>query len=249
MLVSSRNHMRIAIISDIHSNLEAFRQVLTDIDQSGVDRVVCLGDNVGYGPEPEGVINLIRDQNIPCVMGNHELAIVQPKYQDSMNLSARRSLLITQKLISGHTLNYMKGLKASFVFHGSLCVHGCPPDSVITYLFRVSRAKLKEIFLSMKEKICFVGHTHDLEITQFDGKEITRTPLSKGVLPLEAKHRYIINVGSVGQPRDGDNRAKYVIWDSASRQMDVRHIPYDIAKTAHRILELGFPEFNAQRLW
>ena len=249
MLVSSRNHMRIAIISDIHSNLEAFRQVLTDIDQSGVDRVVCLGDNVGYGPEPEGVINLIRDQNIPCVMGNHELAIVQPKYQDSMNLNARRSLLITQKLISAHTLNYMKGLKASFVFHGSLCVHGCPPDSVTTYLFRVSRAKLKEIFVSMKEKICFVGHTHDLEINQFDGKVITRRPLSKGVLPLEAKHRYIINVGSVGQPRDGDNRAKYVIWDSTSRQIDVRYIAYDIAKTASRILELGFPEFNARRLW
>ena len=241
--------MRVAIISDIHSNLEAFRQVLTDIDQSAVDRVVCLGDNVGYGPEPEGVVNLIRDQDIPCVLGNHELAIVEPKYQDLMNPNARESLLLTQKLISPHTLDYMKGLKASLVFQGSLCVHGCPPDSVITYLFQVSRAKLKEIFLSMKEKICFVGHTHNLGIIQFDGKEITRSPLSKGVHPLEAKQRYIINVGSVGQPRDGDNKAKYVIWDTASHQVDVRYVAYDIAKTASRILELGFPEFNAQRLW
>jgi len=241
--------MRTAIISDIHSNLEAFRQVLTDIDQSGVDRVVCLGDNVGYGPEPEAVVDLIRDQDIPCVMGNHELAIVEPRYQDLMNPNARESILLTQRLISAHTVNYMKGLKASLVFHGSLCVHGCPPESVITYLFQVSRAKLKEIFLSMKERICFVGHTHNLGIIQFDGEKMTRRPLSKGVFPLKGKQSYIINVGSVGQPRDGDNRAKYVIWDSASRQVDVRFIAYDIARTASRILELGFPEFNARRLW
>jgi len=241
--------MRVAVISDIHSNLEAFRQVLTDIDQSGVDRVVCLGDNVGYGPEPEGVVNLIRDQDIPCVLGNHELAIVEPRYLDLMNPNARESILLTQRLISAHTVTYMKGLKACLVFQGSLCVHGCPPESVTTYLFQVSRAKLKEIFLSMKERICFVGHTHNLGIIQFDGEKMTRRPLSKGVFPLKAKQSYIINVGSVGQPRDGDNRAKYVIWDTASRQVDVRFIAYDIAKTASRILELGFPAFNARRLW
>ena len=241
--------MRIAIISDIHSNLEAFTQVLTDIEQSRVDRVVCLGDNVGYGPEPEAVVNLIRDQDIPCVMGNHELAIVEPRYLDAMNPNARESILLTQKLISEQTVTYMKGLKACLIFQGSRCVHGCPPESVITYMFQISRAKLKEIFLSMKERICFVGHTHNLEIIQFDGEKMTRRPLSKGVSPLKAKRSYIINVGSVGQPRDGDNRAKYVIWDSACRQVDVRFIAYDIAKTARRILELGFPEFNARRLW
>ncbi|MGD8513571.1 MAG: metallophosphoesterase family protein [Deltaproteobacteria bacterium] len=241
--------MRIAIISDIHSNLEAFRQVLTDIDQSGVDRVVCLGDNVGYGPEPEAVVHLIRDKDIPCVMGNHELAIVEPRCQDLMNPNARESILLTQRLISAQTVNYMKGLKPCLIFQGSLCVHGCPPDSITTYLFQISRAKLKGIFLSMKERICFVGHTHNLEIIQFDGEKMTRRPLSKGVFPLKPEQSYIINVGSVGQPRDGDNRAKYVIWDSASHQVDVRFIPYDIAKTASRILELGFPEFNARRLW
>jgi predicted phosphodiesterase len=241
--------MRIAIISDIHSNLEAFRQVLTDIDQSRVDRVVCLGDNVGYGPEPEAVVNLIRDQDIPCVMGNHELAIVEPRYLDVMNPNARESILLTQRLISQQTVNYMKGLKPCLVFQGSRCVHGCPPASVITYMFQVSQAKLKGIFLSMKERICFAGHTHDLEIIDFDGEKTTRRPLSEGVCPLKAKHSYIINVGSVGQPRDRDNRAKYVIWDRDCRQVHVRCIAYDIAKTASRILELGFPAFNARRLW
>ena len=101
----------------------------------------------------------------------------------------------------------------------------------------------------MEEKICFVGHTHVLEIIQFDGKVITRSRLSEGLFLLEAEHHYIVNVGSVGQPRDGDNRAKYVIWDTSSSHVDVRFVAYDIAKTASKILELGFGEFNAQRLW
>jgi predicted phosphodiesterase len=241
--------MRIAVISDIHSNLEAFRQVLADIDKSRVDSVVCLGDNIGYGPDPEAVVNLIRKQDIPCVMGNHELAIVEPRYQDRMNPTALESLLLTQELLSAEALDYVKTLNTSLRFHRSLCVHGCPPDSVTTYMFQVSMAQLEKIFLAMKEKICFVGHTHVLEIIQFNGKEVTRTGLSKGVIPLQENEHYIINVGSVGQPRDGDNRAKYVIWNDKAGELDVRYVEYDIAKTARRILELGFPEFNARRLW
>jgi predicted phosphodiesterase len=241
--------MRIAVVSDIHGNLEALRRVLADIDQSGIDSVVCLGDNVGYGPEPEGVVNLIRERNIPSVMGNHELAIVEPRYVVRINPTARKSILLTQKFISQDTLDHMKSLNASLAFHESLCVHGCPPDSVTLYLYQVSRTRLEKIFRSMKEKICFVGHTHVLESIQFDGKEITRSRLSEGLFPLEAEYQYIINAGSVGQPRDGDNRAKYVIWDTPSGHVDVRCVAYDIGKTASRILELGFPEFNAQRLW
>jgi diadenosine tetraphosphatase ApaH/serine/threonine PP2A family protein phosphatase len=116
-------------------------------------------------------------------------------------------------------------------------------------MFQVSRPQLEKIFLAMKEKICFVGHTHVLEITQFNGKKVTRTGLSQGVNQLRENEHYIINVGSVGQPRDDDNRAKYVIWDRTAGKLDVRHIEYDIAKTAGRILERGFPEFNARRLW
>lgn len=241
--------MRIAVVSDIHGNLEALKQVLADIDQSRVDSVVCLGDNIGYGPEPEEVVNLLRKRNIPSVMGNHELAIVEPMYVDLMNPTARRSLLLTQKFISQDTLEYIKSLKTSLVFHESLCVHGCPPDSATKYLFEVSSTGLEQIFRSVKEKISFVGHTHVLEVIQCDGKKITRSRLTEGLFPLQAKHHYIINAGSVGQPRDGDNRAKYLIWDTTSGHIDVRFLAYDIAKTASRILELRFPEYNAQRLW
>jgi len=241
--------MRLAIISDIHGNLEAFRQVLKDMDRSSVDDVVCLGDNIGYGPDPEEVVRLLRRRNIPSVMGNHELAAVDETCLMKMNPSARRSLSLTKELISKDTLDYIKGLKPSMIFHGSLCVHGYPPESMTTYLFQVSETELRQSLLAMKERICFVGHTHDLNIISFDGDNVTWHCLGQGVVSLDKDLQYMVNVGSIGQPRDGNNNAKYVIWDPASRTIEVRFIPYDIAATAHKILALGFPEFNARRLW
>lgn len=241
--------MRLAIISDVHANLEALREVLSDIDQLEVDGLACLGDNIGYGAEPEEVVKLIRQRHIPCVMGNHELAVVDPSCLYAMSPIARRSLILTEELISRDTLDYINGLKPSNIFHGSLCVHGCPPNSIITYLFDASKMQLERVFAAMKHRICFVGHTHELEIIGFDGEEISRTPLYKGLRPLQKGQQHIINVGSVGQPRDGDNNAKYVIWDDSSETIEVRFVPYDIAAAARKILERGFPEFNARRLW
>jgi predicted phosphodiesterase len=244
-----RFNLRLAIISDIHGNLEAFKQVLADIDASSVDGVACLGDNIGYGPDPEEVVRIIRQRDIPCVMGNHELAVVDSQCLRMMNPSARTSLCLTKKLISRDTVRYITGLKPSMAFHGSLCVHGCPPDSVTTYLFQVTGPRLRQIFMAMKSKMCFVGHTHDLNIISFDGREITWDCLGQGVVALRKDRQYVVNVGSVGQPRDGNNHAKYVIWDTASGTIEVKFIPYDIGATASKILALGFPEFNAKRLW
>jgi predicted phosphodiesterase len=241
--------MRIAIISDIHGNLEAFKEVLADIDRSRIDGIACLGDNIGYGPEPERVINLVREQDIPCVMGNHELAVVEAKYLDWMNPTARQSLVMTIELLSADTIDYIRTLPPAMTYHKSLCVHGCPPDSIVTYLYQLSTSQLKEAFLGMEEKMCFLGHTHDLLLISFDGNELVRAPLRKGIVSLHEDHQYIINVGSVGQPRDGNNNAKYVIWDTDLHSIELRFVPYDIAATADKIMELGFPALNARRLW
>ena len=241
--------MRLAILSDIHGNLEAFKEVLANIDRSDVDGIASLGDNVGYGPEPEDVVQLVRERNIPSVMGNHELAVVDTRYLDWMNPSARASLVLTKQLLSQETIVYIEGLRPSMTFYDSLCVHGCPPDSPTTYLFELTRTQLRDRFLAMKHKVCFVGHTHFPQIIVFDGKELAGLPLGEGTLPLGQEHQYIINVGSVGQPRDDNNNAKYVIWDTSRNTIEMRFVPYDIAATAKKILELGFPEFNATRLW
>jgi len=240
--------MQLAVISDIHGNMEAFSQVLNDIERSGIDAVICLGDNIGYGPEPDQVVSLIRDRNIPSVMGNHELAVVDKKYLAWFNSAARLSLEKTLELLSEKTIHFISSLRVSLVCYGCRFVHGFPPDSITTYLFGVSDDRLSGIMQKMKEKMCFVGHTHNLEIVGFDGHTVTRAPLHKGVTTLRRDRRYIVNIGAVGQPRDGNNKAKYVIWDTSDNTIEVKLISYDIASVANKILEAGLPEVHARRL-
>ncbi|MCK8602090.1 metallophosphoesterase family protein [Desulfoferrobacter suflitae] len=241
--------MRLAIISDIHGNLEAFTEVLRDIDASGIDEIFCLGDNVGYGPDPEHVVGIMRERAIPCVMGNHELGIVDPLSLDWFNPVARRSLVLTGRLISAETLEYMRGLNTFMVKEGCLFVHGAPPASISTYLFELTHSQLFQLARTMQQDLCFVGHTHDLGYIRLDEEESSPMVLSEGIFPLAADCKYIVNVGSVGQPRDGDNRAKYVVWDTTAGTIEVKFVRYDIATTVEKILRLGLPSVNARRLW
>jgi predicted phosphodiesterase len=241
--------MKVAIISDIHGNLDAFRQVLNDIDASGVDAVVCLGDNVGYGPEPEQVIRQVRERNIPCVMGNHELAVLDNEHLNWFNPTARRSLQQTMTLLSEESFNYISGMKSSLVIYESRFVHGFPPDSMNIYLFQVSKDVLEKTFREMKEKICFVGHTHELNLIGFDNKISQYISLGKGTVTLHKDRKYIVNVGSVGQPRDRNNNAKYVIWNTGEDSLEVRFVPYDIAAVVSKIMAAGLPQVHADRLW
>jgi predicted phosphodiesterase len=241
--------MRLAVISDIHGNLEAFREVLIDIDTTHIDQVVCLGDNVGYGPEPEAVVKLLRERRIPSVMGNHELGITDPGIIRWFNSSAQASLLLTRRLISDDTYAFITGLPATLVLVDCLGVHGCPPDSITRYLFDVDKEELLVLLKNLTQRLVFVGHTHDLELIGWDGLELVRRELGPGVVTLQQSHRYLVNVGSVGQPRDGNNNAKYVIWDNVANLLEVRFVSYDIAKTADKIIQLGFPRFYASRLW
>ena len=242
--------MRVAIISDIHGNLDAFGQVLNDIDASGIDAVVCIGDNVGYGPEPEQVIRKVRKHNIPSVMGNHEQAVSDSAHLDWFNPAARKSLQKTMTMLSSESINYIHGMKSSLVMYQSRFVHGFPPDSTNTYLFQVPNHTLNQAFKKMKERLCFVGHTHELKLIGFDGKVSQRIPLKQGIVKhLDNNRKYIINVGSVGQPRDGNNNAKYVIWNTSEDSLEVRYVPYDIAAVVEKIIAAGLPKAHADRLW
>ena len=240
--------MRIAVISDIHSNMEAFTRVLEDADRSFVDAMVCLGDVIGYGPEPNEAISLIRERNIPTVMGNHELGVAECDYMDHLNPIACKSLQMTIEMLSEESLAFVTGLEPFLVFHDSRFVHGLPPDSPTTYMFEISNVKMKNFFGQYKERLCFTGHTHNPEMVEFDGNFVVRTLLNKGVTNLEKDKRYIINAGSVGQPRDRNNHAKYIIWDTANDSIEVKHISYDIESVANKILKAGLPSINATRL-
>jgi diadenosine tetraphosphatase ApaH/serine/threonine PP2A family protein phosphatase len=242
--------MKVAVISDVHANLEALEAVLSDIDGAGAESIICLGDIYGYGPNPEETVRLIRSLSIPCLMGNHELALMEPEFFDWFNETARESLLLSEELISFDTRNWLSRLDATLIFQGALFVHGCPPASITEYIFEWNDSGLEFLFSQMERRFCFVGHTHTLEAVSFNEGKIRRHALKQGIFSLNGSAKYIISVGSVGQPRDGNNNnAKYLIWDSIEQTVEIRFVPYDIAKTAAKIVALGFPESNAWRLW
>ncbi len=241
--------MRIAILSDIHGNLEAFQEVLLDLDLQRVDGAVSLGDNVGYGPEPDRVVKLLQARGIPSVMGNHEWGLTDPVNRDWFNPMARLALERTEELLSEESLNYCRSLPIYWLEGGCRFVHGCPPDDVVTYLFHLSREEQEDLLRGMKERICFVGHTHDLLLLDLEPEGLFVRKLGPGLHEMNEEGPWLVNAGSVGQPRDGDNRAKYLIWEPENRILEARFIAYDIRKTAEGIVAAGIPQVYADRLW
>jgi predicted phosphodiesterase len=241
--------MRLAVLSDIHSNYEAFKQVLEDIDKSRVDAAISLGDNIGYGPEPERVIQAIKARNIATVQGNHELAIKEDEYLSWFNPAARKSLIKTRSLLSEASVRFVSQLEPALTAYECRFVHGFPPDSPLIYMFQVPNRRKKQVLEEAAERLCFIGHTHTLDIIAYDGQHVDCQKLLEGPTSLDGGKKYIINIGSVGQPRDADNKAKYIIWDSSASTIDVRFVRYDIAVVAQKIQDAGLPEEHALRLW
>ena len=241
--------MRIAIISDIHGNLEALEPVLTDIEKLQVDDIISLGDHIGYGPDSENVIRRIRQYKLTALQGNHELAVIKPAYLDWFNRAARKSLTITQKQLSAQSIDFIANLKNHQTAHGCRFVHGFPPDSVLTYLFQLSEAEKTQALKSLNEQRCFIGHTHTLEIVSYGRQGLKSSQLKEGTHKLNAQRKYIISAGSVGQPRDGNNKAKYLIWDATDDTVEVKYIAYDIAAVVEKMMAAGLPPEHAKRLW
>ncbi len=240
--------MRLAVISDIHGNMDALEQVLADIDQAGVRTVFSLGDNIGYGAEPERVVQTLMARGIPSVLGNHEMAALDPGFLDWFNPIAQTSLTRTFGMLSPKSMNFTAGLPTQMSAHGCRFVHGFPPDSPTVYLFQVEVERRARVLKVLPQRLCFVGHTHVLEISGFDGHDFTDVGIREGPIPLDPGLKYLINVGSVGQPRDGDIRAKYVIWDADQNTLEIRFVAYDAQAAADKILAAGLPEQHARRL-
>lgn len=241
--------MKIAIISDIHGNMEAFEQVSADIERCSVDDVISLGDHIGYGPEPDRVIKRIRQHNITAVQGNHELAIIKPTYLDWFNRAARKSLNMTLKLLSPQSIDFIANLKTHRTAYGCRFVHGFPPDSSLTYLFQVSDEKKIKALENLTEQRCFIGHTHTLDIVSYGRQGLESDQLKEGLNKLDAGRKYIVSAGSVGQPRDGNNKSKYLIWDSSDDTVNVKYVDYEIAAVVEKMKAAGLPQEHAKRLW
>ncbi len=239
--------MRLAILSDIHGNLEAFQAVRADIQRQGLDEIVCLGDMIGYGPDPEEVIKGVQDLQCMTVLGNHEAALLSEKARNWMNFQARENSIKTEWLLSKQSLSYCRNLPRSLHSGDACFVHGYPPDSVFAYLFNQADRRIEQLFAAAGPSLYFVGHTHDLQLV-WQQEGVFRSPLIEGRKVLARDRKYIVNAGSVGQPRDGDKRAKYLIWDSETRELQTLFIAYDSSGTMRKIRACGFPEAYALRL-
>ena len=241
--------MRLAIISDVHGNLAALEQVLADLEGRPAEVVVSLGDQVGYGPQPVECLDLLARRGVHRMLGNHELGLIRPEYRSWFNPQALKALMATAGLVGEAEMELMRALPTYMDVDGCRMVHGAPPDSVTTYLFELDDAQIPLALDQASARVCFVGHTHDLELISEQDGRIWRASLAQGEILLDPARRHIVNVGSVGQPRDGTNHAKYALYDTASHRLEIRFVSYDIAATVKMIEERGLPAVYGQRLW
>ena len=239
--------MRILVISDIHANCTALEAVLNDAGT--VDETWCLGDMVGYGPDPNAVVDQVREiPNLTCILGNHDMAVIGKIPFEAFNGDARRTLEQHERVLTATNMDYLRALPHNLKVRGQVSiVHGSPRDSVWEYILNTLSARLN--FDHFTTPWCFVGHSHLQCMFQLDRgtDRVNLFPIRSGdhvtMLP-----RAILNPGSVGQPRDRDPRAAYAIYDSEKNIWEPRRVMYNIPEVQKRIREANLPEKHAIRI-
>ncbi len=241
-----------AILSDIHGNLEALDAVLQDISAWNVDKIIHLGDVVGYNANPCEVIEEVQRRRIQGVQGNHDIAALDIKMAEGFNLVAYRAILFTRQQLETIHFEYLKSLPFSLLLEGSyLFFHGSP-ESVNTYIANVFQARRAFNYLIKQlpsVRIAFFGHTHVPKIWSRDVRgKIRAVTWSDELIRLSPDEMYLINPGSVGQPRQKNNRASYLLMNTDKLEVRFRSVSYDILKAQKKILDAKLPEFLAVRL-
>ena len=234
-----------AIVSDIHGNLEALEAVLADIARHKPASMVCLGDFVGYGASPNECIDRLRPLIGHAVAGNHDLAACGRIQLHYFNSNAAEAAIWTEKSLTPENRAYLAELPFSVRWRDALLVHASParPEH---WHYVLSPIEAKDEMAAFEEVVCFIGHSHypGTFDRQADRIRYTRAPEVR----LERGHQYLVNVGSIGQPRDGDPRAAYLLYDDLDRTLRHVRVEYDIAGAMKRIVETGLPRFLAERL-
>ena len=239
--------MRVLIISDIHANYTALEAVLKDAGPA--DETWCLGDLVGYGPDPNAVVEEVRDiPNLTCILGNHDMAAIGKMPLEAFNGEARRSLAYHQKVLSASNMDFMHSLSANIKVRGEATLaHGSPRDSLWEYIINGLTARLN--FDHFDTPWCFVGHTHIQSIFAYnETNDRVTLDQTKPDQTINLHPKLILNPGSVGQPRDRDSRAAYAVYDTEARTWLPRRVTYNIVEVQDRIRAAGLPEKHALRI-
>jgi diadenosine tetraphosphatase ApaH/serine/threonine PP2A family protein phosphatase len=237
--------MRYAIFSDVHANLEAFESVIGALEGEKVDSYICGGDIVGYGADPSSCIKLTEELTHNAICGNHDWASVDEFDISYFNPHAKAAVHWTAENINGAEKEYLKALKVLHEEEDLIVVHGSL-DEPERFHYILDLYAARQNFDILQKKICFVGHSHSPVIFLKSGDEVTYTRETK--VELDRETSYIVNVGSVGQPRDGDPRACYAIYDTDCGTIEIKRVSYDVKKTQNKILDAGLPPVLAERL-
>jgi diadenosine tetraphosphatase ApaH/serine/threonine PP2A family protein phosphatase len=238
---------KVIVISDIHSNLTALEAVLADAGK--VDETWCLGDVIGYGPDPNECVERVRSlPKLTCLMGNHDFAGTGDESLEVFNMDARRALIWQREALSEESKTFLRGLATETVVRGDVSlVHGSPRDPIWEYIMNTLVARINLTFFDTRW--CFVGHSHFQAIFQYDEEKddlsIVVPPIGE---PYPLKERAILNPGSVGQPRDRDPRAAYALYNTRTKVWESRRVEYDIPAVQKRIEDAGLPPRHAERL-
>ncbi len=238
--------MKVLVLSDIHANYDALKAVLEDA--GSFDAVWCLGDVIGYGPEPNECITTIRSlPNLLCVLGNHDVAAMGKINTHLFNYEARVSINWLKNQLSQESIKFLDNVEEKIVNQDVTLVHGSPYNPIWEYVLDPYIAKFN--FDHFSTRYCFVGHTHQPLICAFNSETqgIEWGQPEMGVVyPL--KEKVILNPGSVGQPRDYDPRASYAVYDSEKFTWQVNRVEYDISAVQDKIIQKNLPLRHAQRL-
>jgi len=236
--------LRYGVISDIHGNLQALQAVLDQLDEAGIDQIICAGDIVGYGANPRECIHIVRERVVAVVAGNHDWAVAGKVDTNCFNSDAKDSVDWTREHLSAEEIAYLRQLPLTVDINDATLVHSSLylPE-YFCYIQTLYDAQL--CFQELKKRVVFLGHSH-APITFLDENPIKYFVKDRFMVPRNRKA--IINVGSVGQPRDLDNRACYVIFDSETGKVSLNRVDYDRAAAAEAILNARLPVTNAYRL-
>jgi predicted phosphodiesterase len=238
--------MRVGVISDIHGNAAALETVLDALEQEKPDTVWCLGDLVGYGPEPNGCCELVAHRADLCLVGNHDLGVLGAIPLDEFSPDAAAAARWTESVLTDYSRAYLESLRPQAEVNGAELFHASPRDPVWDYV--LSEPVARESLEMTHAPIVMVGHSHvPLAMILTDGRANGGLAAAGHEADL-AKGRWLLNPGSVGQPRDNDPRAAYVILDLEDQRAYFRRVEYPVERTQEAIREQGLPETLAQRL-
>jgi diadenosine tetraphosphatase ApaH/serine/threonine PP2A family protein phosphatase len=239
--------MQVAIFSDIHGNRHAFEAILADVARSGAQELWCLGDVVGYGADPNDCCRLAREHADLCLAGNHDLAVTGDLDLGEFSTGAALAARWTQEVIADEHRGWLRSLEPAQPARGFGLYHASPRDPIWEY---VLSALLAELCLDVQpERVCLVGHSHvALSFVRPEGEPATGAARRGGEEADLSEGEWILNPGSVGQPRDGDPRAAWLLLDTSAWTASWRRVDYDIAGAAASIRAARLPDSLAERL-